>query len=236
MCPVAYPHSKIKQIFPTIFIVTGMNKTFHDGVDLQHSRNMIIIRNGDKLSLINTVQLDEAGLSELNALGKVENVIRIGSFHGRDDAFYLDHYSAKLWALPGMQHANNKITDIELVPDGTMPFPECSLFVFETRLHPEGALHIAQEGGILITCDSVKNWVTKDQFFSDETAEIYKGQGFFGRATVSREWQQATNVNPTDFTRLNSIKFNHLLSAHGEPLLNTAHEALEETLKREFHF
>ena len=234
MAPPAWPHSKIKEIFPDIFFVTGMNKTHHDGVDLQHSRNMIIIRNDDKLSLINTVQLDEAGLSELNSLGKVESVIRIGAFHGRDDAFYIDRYSAKLWALQGMQHDNRKTTDVELVLDGPMPFPNCSLFMFETSITPEGALYISREGGILITCDSIKNWVTKDPFFSEETAKIYKGQGFFGRATVSMEWQKATKVNPADFMRLNSIHFSHLLSAHGEPLLNTAHEDLEVTLKKEF--
>jgi hypothetical protein len=234
MAPPVWPHSKIEEIFPNIFFVTGMNKTQHEGVDLQHSRNMIIIRNDNKLSLINTVKLDDAGLSELDALGKVENVIRIGSFHGRDDAFYIDHYSAKLWAIKGMQHENNKITDIELVPDGLMPFPKCSLFVFETSLYPEGVLHIAQEGGILITCDSIKNWVVKDQFFNEETAKIYNDQGFFGRATVSTVWQQATKVKPSEFIRMNSIEFCHLLSAHGEPLLDTAHKDLEATLKREF--
>lgn len=225
-----WPHSKIKQIFPNVFFVTGMNKTHHDGVDLQHSRNMIIVRHDGQLSLINTVKLDDSGLSELDALGKVKNVIRIGSFHGRDDAFYVDHYLAKLWALKGMQHESNKITDIELLPNGLMPFPGCSLFIFQTSLYPEGVLHLAQEGGILITCDSIKNWVTEDSFFSEETAKLYKGQGFFGRATISSEWQKATKVAFSDWTQLKSVDFRHLLSAHGEPLLDTAHKDLEATL------
>ena len=57
------------------FFVTGTNKTHYNGVDLQHSRNMIIIRDENKLSLINTVRLDGSGLATLDALGKVESSV-----------------------------------------------------------------------------------------------------------------------------------------------------------------
>lgn len=230
----AWPHSDIKEIFPNIFFVTGMNKTNYNGVDLQHSRNMVIIRNANKLSLINSVRLDGNGLAMLDSFGKVENIIRIGAFHGRDDAFYLERYHAKLWALPGMKHDDNRLTDIELVPDGMMPFPNCSLLVFETSSYPEGILYIAQEGGIIITCDSVKNWLEPDQFFSLETAKLYEEQGLFGTATISNIWKQACNVEASDFFKLNSLKFRHLLSAHGKPLLNNAHEQVARTIKQEF--
>jgi hypothetical protein len=78
---------------------------------------MVIIRNGHQLSLINTVRLDDAGLAVLDRLGKVTNVVRIGAFHGRDDAFYLDRYGAKLWALPGMKHQDDRSTDVTTVVD-----------------------------------------------------------------------------------------------------------------------
>ena len=61
----------------------------HDGIELQHSRNMIIVREEGKLSLINSVRLTDAGLRRLEKLGQIDKVIRIGAFHGRDDAFYL---------------------------------------------------------------------------------------------------------------------------------------------------
>jgi hypothetical protein len=226
MYSAAWPHSEIREIFPDIFFVTGTNITNFNGTELQHSRNMIIVRNGDELSLINTVRLNDEGLSALDALGKVKNVIRIGAFHGRDDAFYLDRYLGKLWALPGMTHDNNRITDFELIPDGQMPFSGASLFVFETSVYPEGILYIARDGGILITCDSIKNWLAPDRFFSAETAKLYEEQGFFGTASVSEVWKIACEVKPEDFVRLNSLKFKHLLSAHGDPLLHNANEFL----------
>jgi hypothetical protein len=51
----AWPHTAIQEIFPDIFFVMGMNKTNYNGIDLQHSRNMVIVCDGNKLSLINTV-------------------------------------------------------------------------------------------------------------------------------------------------------------------------------------
>ena len=230
----AWPHSEIKEIFPNIFFVTGTNITEHNNAELQHSRNMIIIRDDDNLSLINTVRLDGKGLAELDGLGKVKNIIRIGAFHGRDDAFYLDRYDSKLWALKEMKHANNRRTDIELVPNGQMPVPDCSLFIFETSNYPEGILHIAQHGGILITCDSIKNWVGPDPFFSTETAKMYAEQVFFGTASISNVWKQACNVSASDFARLKTITFRHLLSAHGEPLLNNAYELVSKTIRQEY--
>ena len=173
----------------------GMNKTHYDGVDLQYSCNMIIIRNGEELSLINTIRLNDEGLSALDSLGKVKNVIRIGAFHSINDAFYLDRYPAKLCAIKGMQPSHNRPTDIELVPNGFLPIPDSELVVFETSVTPEGALYIAREGGILITCNSVKNWLNQDQFFNDGTVALYKRQGFFGAATISNIWMQATQVN-----------------------------------------
>ena len=158
----------------------------------------------------------------------------MGAFHGRDDAFYLDRYHAKLWALTEMNHSNNRVTDIQLIPNGQMPLPNCSIFIFETSKHPEGILHIAQEGGILITCDSIKNWLAPDRFFSTETVKIYKEQGFFGAANISNVWKQACNVSPSDFVRLKTLKFHHLLSAHGEPLLNNAYEFVVKTIRREY--
>lgn len=228
----AWSHSPIKEIFSDIFFVTGTNITQHDGVILQHSRNMIIIRNQGKLSLINTVRLTKSGLDELSSLGEVQNIIRIGSFHGRDDAFYLDHYHAKLWALPDMIHENNRKADYILTPNGLMPFANCKVFIFNSSRFPEAVLHIGQDNGILITCDSIKNWLAPDEFFSDSTASLYEKQKIFGCATINDIWMQATQIDKSELHCLKELDFHHLLSAHGEPLLNNAYEHVTKTLSR----
>ncbi|MCS5710426.1 hypothetical protein [Candidatus Berkiella aquae] len=223
----AWPHGELKEVFPNLFFVMGTNVTIHEGVVLQHSCNMVIVKHGNELTLINTVRLNENGLAALDNLGQVTNVVRIGAFHGRHDAFYLDRYQAKLWALNGVK-------DIELSSHGKMPFPDCALFIFETSTHPEAILHVSREGGILITCDSIKNWTSIDPFFSEETGKLYASLGFLGEATISKIWQQACNIKAQDFARLKLMSFKHLLSAHGEPLLNDAYEKVNATIKQEF--
>lgn len=230
----AWPHGDLKEIFPNIFFIMGTNITTHEGIELQHSCNMVVVKEGNELTLINTVRLDDKSLAELDNLGQVINVVKIGTFHGRHDAFYVDKYKAKLWALKGVQHDHKKTTDIELIPNGKMPFQDCSLFVFETSIYPEAILHVNREGGILITCDSVKNWTTIDEFFNEQTGKLYTNLGFLGSATISKIWQQACKVQAQDFARLKLLTFKHLLSAHGEPLLNDAHEKLSSTIKQEF--
>src|SRR5689334_4704904 len=84
----AWPHGTIQVAFPDIFFVIGTNKTRHDGVEIQTSRTMVVVREDGALTLLNTVRLSEEGLRDLEALGEVRHLIRLGAFHGRDDPFY----------------------------------------------------------------------------------------------------------------------------------------------------
>ena len=52
-------HSEIKLILENIYMVTGSNITTFEGVRLQHSRNMIILKSANELTLINTDSMDE---------------------------------------------------------------------------------------------------------------------------------------------------------------------------------
>ena len=232
----AWPHGKIHEILPDVFFVTGTNKTQHDGVDIQTSRNMIIIRNGSELTLINSVRLGEEGIKELDGLGSVTHIVRIGAFHGRDDAFYRNQYpTAQLWTLKGMAYENGLKSDRDLTPEGAMPFPGCSLFIFETSTLPEGILHIEREGGILISCDSIQNITSTDEFYSPQTAQSFQVQGLVKSANISPIWLGATHTNASDFYRLlKTMTFRHLVTAHGEPLMNKAYEQVSATTKRVF--
>lgn len=232
----AWPHGEIREILQDVFFLTGTNKTHYNGIDIQTSRNMTIIRNGLELTLVNTVRLNEAGLEKLDLLGDVTHIVRIGAFHGRDDAFYRSQYkNAQLWTLKGMGYENGLKPDRELIPGSAMPFPGCSLFAFETSALPEGILHIERDGGILISCDSIQNITSTDEFYSLDTAQSFKDQGLVRPANISPIWLGAMHVNAVDFYRLLKVRtFCHLLTAHGEPLLGSAFEQITATIKRTF--
>ncbi|HWN69816.1 MAG TPA: hypothetical protein VNM90_19375 [Haliangium sp.] len=230
----AMPHGDIEEVFDEVFFVTGTMRAIFGGSTWQFSRNMTIVRDQGQLTLINAVRLDDAGLAALDRLGKVTNVIKLGSMHGLDDAFYVDRYGAKLWALPGLTHESGLATDIELVPGGPMPFSGCSLFAFETSSRPEGILRLDRAGGILIAVDALQNWHGPDRFFDETSSKLMAQYGFFQPANIGPGWRQAANPQGSDFARVKQLSFRHVLCAHGEPLRDTAHAAFSDRFQREF--
>lgn len=226
------PHGDLAEVFPGVFFVTGTSRPVHEGMQWQFSRNMTVVRDGDELTLVNTVRLDDAGLAALDRLGAVRHVVKIGAFHGIDDAFYVDRYGARLWALPGVTHDSGLPTTDELVPGGPMPFTDGSLFEWDITKAREALLLIHRDGGILVACDSLQNWADVDRFFDDSTAVAMRRLGFIQPTAVGPAWRQFCEPQPADFARILALPFRHLLSAHGPPVVGDAHERYAHTFKQ----
>lgn len=226
----AWPHGAIERAFANVFYVLGTNKTHHAGIDLQTSRTMTIVRQGEELTLLNTVRLDDDGLQQLEALGQVKHIVRLGAFHGRDDPFYRDRYGAKLWALPNAEESADQV----LAVGSPSPLPGANVFVFTSARFPEAALLLEREGGILITCDAVQNWTHVDRFFSEETGAMFESQGLIREANLPSTWRQACAPEAADFRRLAELPFRHLITAHGAPLVDEARKLLRSRIDEVF--
>ncbi len=231
--PEAMPHGAIIEVFPEIYFVSGTMQAELEGSIWQFSRNMTIVREGNDLTLINTVRLNPEGLAALDQLGKVKNVVRIGDLHGLDDAFYVSRYSAKYWGFPGMTQKNGLAPDTFLKADGMMPF-DCSLFAFETTSRPEGILKIDSEDGIMIACDALMNWIEVDGYFSEESGALMQEAGFIQPANCGPLWMKVSEPGPSDFERLKEISFEHALCGHGAPLKGGASDTYVGTFARLF--
>ena len=232
--PPALPHGQLAEVFPDVFFVTGMMKTMLMDVPWQFSRNMIVVRSGEALTLINSIRLNDTGLRQLETLGRVANVVKIGSLHGRDDAFYRQRYGATFWALAGMTHEDGLGAGHVLQPDGEMPFKGCGVFVFRTIKQPECILSINHSGGILVSCDSLQNWLEPDEFFSDETRRLMTEMSFFQPANIGPLWLQINEPHREDFARLLNLSFRHALCGHGVPLRDFAKEAYAARIQNLF--
>lgn len=232
--PEVLPHGSLTEVFPDVFFVTGTMRTEFDGVEWQFSRNMTIVREGRALTLINTVRLDDEGLENLERLGDVTHVVRIGCLHGLDDAFYVDRYRPVYWAVDGMTHESGLDPDRLLSQDAGGPFERCGVFVFLTTKIPEAILIIEREGGIAVASDALQNWTTPDAYFSQPTAERMGSIGFFQKANIGPVWMQMAQPAAEDFARLQQRPYLHALCGHGEPLRETAHADFGETFSRLF--
>ena len=224
----------MEQVFPDVFFITGAMKTVLRNASFQFSRNMTVVRDGNALTLINSIRLDDAGLSQLDALGRVANVVKIGSLHGRDDAFYKARYGATFWAAPGMAHDHGLVADRELRPEGAAPFAGCSVFDFRTTKTPECILHVDCAGGILVACDALMNLGGPDEYFSDQSRQMMQEMGFFQPASMGPVWMQINEPKARDFFRLQELSFRHVLCAHGPPLRDSAKEAYAARFQGEF--
>ncbi|PHS05729.1 MAG: hypothetical protein COA78_15065 [Blastopirellula sp.] len=227
--PPQLPHGEFREIFSDVFFLKGQIRIEADPVS-EFSRNMVVIRDHRSLTLVNTIRLDEAGLAALDALGTVSNIVKLGAFHGRDDAFYVDRYGADLWAQAGMTYTRGEKTDHELANGLTGPNPDSTAFVFDTPKLPESILHLKRHRGVIITCDSFQNMLGPDEYFNAAAAEAKARLGFFKKAVIGPGWRKFAEPKTEDIEQVLKLEFQHLLSAHGEPLLDNAYAAVSDTI------
>ena len=231
----ALAHGPLQEVFPDVFFVTGTMRAIFGEVEWQFSRNMTIVRDRGQLTLINTVRLNDEHLEQLEDLGKISHVVRIGSLHGVDDAFYVDRYSADYWAVPGMTHEAGLVPNREIGRNGETPFEGCTVFLFSTTALPEAILIIERAGGIAVASDALQNWIQPDAHFAEPTVERMQSMGFFQKANVGPVWMQMAQPGADDFSRFQQHSYRHALCGHGEPLRDSAHEDFGATFQRLFN-
>ncbi|PKM45249.1 MAG: hypothetical protein CVV05_07750 [Gammaproteobacteria bacterium HGW-Gammaproteobacteria-1] len=232
--PPALSHGALKEVFPDVFFVSGSMETVLQGMDWKFSRNMTVVRDGARLIIVNSVRLSDEGMAELDKLGKVTDVVRLGSLHGRDDPYYVDRYGAEYWMMPGMTHETGLRATQTLTAEGPLPISDASVFEFRTTKIPEGILRLDRSRGILIACDALQNWLTPDEYFSESSKELMQKMGFFTPANLGPVWVQAAEPAAEDFAHLKEMPFKHALCGHGDPLTDTAYEDYCATFKRVF--
>ncbi len=236
------PHSEIKEIFPDIFFVTGSVR-MAGPLPIAFSRNMIILRHEGSLTLINSLRLDEVGLSALDTLGTVEHVIRLAGFHGMDDPFYKHRYGAKIWVVKGhvyargFQNPRTEAKDGYFQPDVYMdettelPMADGKLLVFDCRAG-EGLLALKRHGGIVISGDILQNWQSTDRYFSLVGKVMMRVLGFIKPHNIGPGWLKQAKPDLTQIKGILALDFEHVLPVHGEPVIGGARDKYRPAIER----
>ena len=232
--PDAMPHGEFEELFPDLFFITGTMRNVFFGDMWQFGRNMFVVREGQDLTVFNSVRLSDEGMAKLDELGTVKNVVKLGSMHGYDDAYYLDRYKdASYWALPGMPLTEGLEADKELSAE-ELPVSNASVFLFQETKFPEAILRLDREGGIMLACDSLQNWEEADPYMDESTIEKMQGMGFFAPCNCGPAWVHTVEPKPADFARLKEISYEHALCGHGTPVRGDASTKYAATFKRMF--
>lgn len=224
--PPASPHGAIEEIFEDFFWLQGSVTIESVSPDVQINRNMVVLREGGALTVIGAVRLSDEGEAALDALGKVESVIRIGANHGMDDAYYVARYGAAFWCPAGSVRYPEPPPQHYLRVGGPLPFTGGTVFAFENIELPEAAILLRREGGILITSDSLQHWKDWGRC-SPAACKFLDQMGFSTTTLVGPVWMrrltpEGGSMKP-DFERLLGLDFKHHIGAHGAPCIGNAH-------------
>jgi len=201
------------------------------------SRNMVIVRSGDELTLLNPIRLNAATEQQLEELGSVRHLVRLGCFHGCDDAYLKQRFKAEFWCQADSRTYPKPPPDHVLADGSPLPFADAQLLVFKAVKRPECALLIRRGHGILVTCDSLQHY-TNWQRHSLIARLAMPLLGFSRRLLVGPLWLKfqtpaGGSVRP-DFERLLELDFDALISAHGVPLMQDAKTQARAAVERAF--
>jgi hypothetical protein len=231
--PPACPHDPITEMFAGVYLAHG---SIRIGPGIRINRNMIVVREGHELTLINPIRLNAGELKKLDRMGTVKHVLRLGDFHGADDPFYVDTYRAEFWCQPGQStYALPKpdhVVDAASVP----PMKNAEFFLFENARFPEAAL-LLKEHALLVTTDSLQ--YLPDWSYTTPLARIaMRLMGFRLGLLIGKPWLK--RVSPrggsmeADFDKLLRLDFDNLVSAHGSLLRGGAKARVRELVGEVF--
>jgi hypothetical protein len=233
--PAAQRHGDLQEVLPNIYFVTGSMKMG----PLRFSRNMVVIKQGDGLVLVNSLRLNEAGLAALDALGTVTDVIRLAGFHGSDDPFYKEQYGCTSWAMKGSTYFTGVSPtkgEIYFTPDkylevgGELPVPGATLYRFDTD-PPEGLLRIDAGGGTVISGDSLQNWGTTNRYFNLLGKLGMTMAGFLKPHQLGKGWVGSGKPSEAQIKGVLDLEFQNLLPAHGDPVIGDAREKFRPSIE-----
>lgn len=233
--PPALHHLPLRQCFPDVWLAAGTTSmSIPLGLKITISRNMVAVRAPDGWVLLNPVRLSESAEAELLAQAPIKHAVRLGTFHGRDDGYYVDKFGVEFWGVPGAQTYPEPKFSRHVSEDGAFPIPGARVVIFKSATRGEGAVCLPQHR-LLVTCDSVQHY-ERDRLLSTLANVVMYPMGFFTPCVIGPIWLKM--VTPAggsvraDFDRVLALDFDNLISAHGTPKLGGAKEALARNVER----
>ncbi|HKY89529.1 MAG TPA: hypothetical protein VJM11_00765, partial [Nevskiaceae bacterium] len=156
--PPAEPHLPLRECFPGVWLASSkIWMRIPLGLRISFSRNMVAVLGDDGWVVLNPVRVSEAAEQELLAKGPIRHAVRLGTYHGMDDAYYVERFGAQFWAVPGVQAHPEPPGTRAITEGGEFPLPGGKAVVFSKATRAECAVLVPQ-ARLLVTCDSVQHY------------------------------------------------------------------------------
>ncbi|SEA19616.1 hypothetical protein [Microbulbifer marinus] len=235
--PPPQPHGEIRRLLPDFFYVPGTSKLAPATII---NRNMVIVRWGDDLTLVNPVRLRPQQEEKLQDLGNVRHAVRLGYYHGCDDLYYRDRFNVTFWRQADSDFYP-PVADELLREGGACPVPDGRFIEFSHSRFPEAVMWVPLNGGLLLSCDALQFW---DSWHGCSWCgrNLLRLAGFRRGMQVAPTWRlrmTPEGCDPAhwleeDFQRLLRLPFLHFMAAHGDFCADSAHEQAVAAVTRAF--
>ena len=233
--PPAARHLPLRECFPGVWLAASVNEfSIPLGLKITFSRNMVAVRTSEGWVLLNPVRLSESAEAERLAKAPFKHAVRLGTFHGRDDGYYVDRFGMEFWGVPGEQTYPEPRFSREIAEDGPFPIAGARIVIFRNATRAECVVCLPRHR-LLVTCDSVQHY-DRDPLVSTLGKIVMYPMGFFTPCVIGPIWLKT--VTPPggsmrgDFERVLALDFENLISAHGTPKIGGAREALARNVER----
>jgi hypothetical protein len=233
--PPAPYHLPLRECFPGIWLASSqIEMKIPFGLSIRFSRNMVAVKTDEGWVLLNPVRLSAEAEAQLLAQGPIKHAVRLGTFHGRDDRYYVERLGAQFWGVPGKQAYHELPFDHDVTEGGEFPIPQARVVVFKNARQSECVVFLPQHR-LLITCDSVQHY-ENDPLISTLGRIVMRPMGFFTPCVIGPIWLKAVtpkggSMRP-DFERVLALDFDNLISAHGTAKVGGAKQALAKNVAR----
>ena len=112
-----FPHGEFRQLAPNLWIVRG-------GLAFPVYRNMVVYRLPDgRLVLHSLVALSEAGMKQLEALGKPSIMVVPHGYDGMDAHWYLERYPQAAFLTPDEERSRIEALGMKITDDPARVLP-----------------------------------------------------------------------------------------------------------------
>jgi hypothetical protein len=224
------PHGKVVKVFDDVYMVEG---SFPMLPGVRIGRAMTIVKNGDDLTVINSIRVDEETEEEIKKLGTIKNLVRLCTGHGLDDPYYFQTFKPKYYSVAKEPMANAP-HDVNLTEESEVPIPDAKVIVFKNipkGAEPECAMLIPQGGSTLVTVDAIQNGATPDHssFLGRNMTYML---GFNHTCNCPPLWRHNNGMDHwNDMERILALEWDNLCTGHGPAMVGGAKAAVEKNLK-----
>lgn len=190
------------------------------------SSGMCVLKSENGTVLVDPFELSPDDTRTLEQIGKPSAIVLAGKFHVRNIANYRERYGCPIFAHTAIAQ-NSDIQADEACKDGDNLPGGLQAIVMQGTAPGETIFLANTDGGCLIAGDALMNIAPGSRIWIQRMISTPEGLG-----TMPKRFMEDATRAAEAYESLLTHQFEHLLVAHGDPIIGGAKAQLEAALRQ----